>query len=149
MRCPYCGEQNDKVIDSRPNRDNSAIRRRRACLNCEKRFTTYEYIEDFPVLVVKRDGRKEEFNREKIMQGLFTACRKRRVDLEKLEHIADTIHEELMRSSNREVSSTMIGEKILSLLKEVDHVAYIRFASVYRAFGDIGEFAEFIRSCSE
>lgn len=149
MRCPYCGEQSDKVTDSRPNRDNSAIRRRRMCLVCEKRFTTYEYIEDFPVLVIKRDGRKEEFNREKIMQGLFTACRKRKIELEKLERIADTIHEDLMRDSNRETSSKMIGEKIMNLLKEIDHVAYIRFASVYKAFDDIKEFAEFIKKCNQ
>ena len=144
MRCPYCHTDNDRVIDSRPNKENTAIRRRRMCNNCEKRFTTYEYIEEFPVQIIKKDGRREDFKREKLLKGLMVACRKRSIPLEKLEKIADAIHEQMISSEQREVSSTEIGEMIMAHLKNLDKVAYVRFASVYREFKDIKEFKKLV-----
>lgn len=144
MRCPYCLTDNDKVIDSRPNKENTAIRRRRMCTSCEKRFTTYEYIEQLPVQIVKKDGRRENFDREKMLKGLLTASRKRSIPLPQLELITDRIHNSIIGSDNREISSSRLGEMIMEELKKLDKVAYIRFASVYREFKDIKEFKKLV-----
>lgn len=140
MRCPFCGEPESKVIDSRPVEDGSVIRRRRECLNCGRRFTTYERIESPTILVIKKDGRREIFDREKIIRGLLKACEKRPVPREKIEEIADEIEAELRGEGRKEVTSKEIGEKVIEALKELDKVAYVRFASVYREFTDLTHF---------
>lgn len=140
MKCPYCSYEESKVIDSRPTDEGERIRRRRECLNCQKRFTTYEIIESLPIIVIKKDKSREVFNRDKLLNGLLRACEKRPVSLEKLEDIIDEIESVLQNSLDREVSSDKIGELVMDKLKEVDEVAYVRFASVYRQFKDIGTF---------
>ena len=142
MKCPYCGYQESKVVDSRHSEDGSSIRRRRECLSCQKRFTTYEIIERLPLVVVKRDGSRQTFDRVKLINGMVRACEKRPVSLSQLEAIADDIEQELQSSLEREVSTVAIGEMVMSRLKEVDEVAYVRFASVYRSFKDINTFME-------
>ena len=140
MKCPYCSFEESKVIDSRPTDEGERIRRRRECLNCQKRFTTYEIIESLPIIVIKKDKSREVFNRDKLLNGLLRACEKRPVSLEKLENMIDDIEVVLQNSLDREVSSDKIGELVMDKLKEVDEVAYVRFASVYRQFKDIGTF---------
>lgn len=140
MKCPYCSFEESKVIDSRPTDEGERIRRRRECLQCQKRFTTYEIIESLPIIVIKKDKSREVFNRDKLLNGLLRACEKRPVSLEKLENIIDEIEAVLQNSLDREVSSDKIGELVMDKLKEVDEVAYVRFASVYRQFKDIGTF---------
>lgn len=140
MRCPYCGYYEDRVIDSRPFKDGSSIRRRRECLKCGKRYTTYERIEDIPIMVVKKDGRREPFQRQKLLTGLIKACEKRPVSMEKLDEIVSEIESKVQEMNVREVPSTWIGERVIERLKEVDKVAYVRFASVYREFKDIDQF---------
>ena len=140
MKCPYCSFEESKVIDSRPTDEGERIRRRRECLKCQKRFTTYEIIESLPIIVIKKDKSREVFNRDKLLNGLLRACEKRPVSLEKLESIIDEIEAVLQNSLDREVSSDKIGELVMDKLKEVDEVAYVRFASVYRQFKDIGTF---------
>ncbi len=140
MKCPYCSFEESKVIDSRPTDEGERIRRRRECLQCQKRFTTYEIIESLPIIVIKKDKSREVFNRDKLLNGLLRACEKRPVSLEKLENIIDEIEVVLQNSLDREVSSDKIGELVMDKLKEVDEVAYVRFASVYRQFKDIGTF---------
>lgn len=142
MRCPYCGYLESKVIDSRPAEEGATIRRRRECLSCGKRFTTYEIMERLPLIVVKRDGSRQTFDKIKIMNGMLRACEKRPVSIEALERIADDIEQELQNSLEREVSTTEIGEMVMSRLKEIDEVAYVRFASVYRQFKDVNTFLE-------
>ena len=142
VRCPYCSYSESKVIDSRPAEEGTTIRRRRECLSCGKRFTTYEIMERLPLLVVKRDGSRQSFDRTKIIGGLVKACEKRPVSAEAIEHIADEIEQELQSSLEREVSSVQIGEMIMDRLKNLDQVAYVRFASVYRQFKDINTFLE-------
>lgn len=142
MRCPYCGYLESKVIDSRPAEEGATIRRRRECLSCGKRFTTYEIMERLPLIAVKRDGSRQTFDKIKIMNGMLRACEKRPVSIESLEKIADDIEQELQNSLEREVSTTKIGEMVMSRLKEVDEVAYVRFASVYRQFKDVNTFLE-------
>ena len=142
MKCPYCGEVDSKVIDSRPTEDGEKIRRRRECLNCAKRFTTYEVIETVPVVVVKKDKSREAFDRNKLLNGLLRACEKRPVPLETLERIVDEIETLLQNSLDREVPSTLIGTYAMDKLKKVDEVAYVRFASVYREFKDINTFMD-------
>ena len=142
MRCPFCGYSESKVIDSRPAEEGATIRRRRECLACQKRFTTYEIIERLPLVVVKRDGSRQTFDRVKLINGMVRACEKRPVSLPQLESIADDIEQELQSSLEREVSTVAIGEMVMSRLKEVDEVAYVRFASVYRSFKDINTFME-------
>lgn len=137
MKCPYCGYSESKVIDSRPTDEGERIRRRRECLNCAKRFTTYEVIETVPVVVVKKDKSREAFDRNKLLNGLLRACEKRPVPLETLERIVDEIETLLQNSLDREVPSTLIGTYAMDKLKKVDEVAYVRFASVYREFKDI------------
>lgn len=142
MKCPYCGYSESKVIDSRPADEGERIRRRRECLNCAKRFTTYEVIETVPVVVVKKDKSREAFDRNKLLNGLLRACEKRPVPLETLERIVDEIETLLQNSLDREVPSTLIGTYAMDKLKKVDEVAYVRFASVYREFKDINTFMD-------
>ena len=142
MKCPFCGYTESKVIDSRPAEEGTSIRRRRECLSCQKRFTTYENIERLPLIVVKRDGSRESFDKVKLINGMVRACEKRPVPLATLEGIADEIEQELQSNLEREVKSVDIGEMVMSRLKTVDEVAYVRFASVYRSFKDINTFME-------
>ena len=140
MRCPFCGYAESKVIDSRPAEEGATIRRRRECLACQKRFTTYEIMERLPLVVAKRDGSRQTFDKIKVMNGMLRACEKRPVSLQALERIADEIEQELQNSLEREVTTTEIGEMVMSKLKLVDEVAYVRFASVYRQFKDVNTF---------
>jgi transcriptional repressor NrdR len=140
MNCPYCGFKEDKVVDSRATAENSAIRRRRECLKCGQRFTTYEYIEDVSLMVIKRDGRRQAFDRKKILTGIMKACEKRPISVDKMEEIATSIERAVQKKSDREVSSRSIGELVMERLKSIDDVAYVRFASVYRQFQDVSEF---------
>ena len=142
MKCPFCSFLEDKVIDSRLSKDQTTIRRRRECLSCGKRFTTFEKIEINLPLVIKRDGRREAYTREKVELGLKKACEKRPVGIDEIEKIINTIEQELQESGEKEIDSSVIGEKIMQLLKKLDDVAYIRFASVYRQFKDINEFIQ-------
>lgn len=142
MKCPFCGYTESKVIDSRPTDEDSRIRRRRECLGCGKRFTTYEIIESLPVIVVKKDKSREAFDRAKLLGGLLRACEKRPVSVETLERAIDAIEVKLQNSLEREIPSVQIGEYAMEALKEIDEVAYVRFASVYRQFTDINNFHE-------
>ena len=142
MKCPFCGYAESKVIDSRPAEEGSTIRRRRECLACSKRFTTYETIERLPIVVVKRDGSRQSFDRVKVINGLVRACEKRPVTLNQIEEIADSIENELHGALEREISTAEIGEMAMARLKDLDEVAYVRFASVYRQFKDIHTFME-------
>lgn len=142
MKCPYCGAEESKVIDSRPTEDSERIRRRRECLKCGKRFTTYEVIENVPIVVIKKDKSRETFDRSKLLNGLLRACEKRPVSMDTLERIVDEIECLLQNSLDREVSSQRIGTYAMEKLKNVDEVAYVRFASVYRQFKDINSFME-------
>ena len=145
MKCPYCGYIESRVIDSRPADEGSRIRRRRECLQCGKRFTTYEIIESLPIVVVKKDRSREPFDRQKLLNGLLRACEKRPVPLERLERAVDDIETQIQNSLEREVPTTKIGEYVMEQLIHIDDVAYIRFASVYRQFKDIESFHEAIR----
>ena len=136
MLCPFCAHLEDKVIDSRESKEGNNIRRRRECLACQKRFTTYERIEEIPFMVVKKDGRRERFDRQKILNGLLKACEKRPIPIPKLAEIVDQVEAEMMGESDRELSSTAIGEILMTRLKQLDKIAYVRFASVYRDFQD-------------
>jgi len=140
MKCPFCRKDNDRVIDSRSAGEGSIVRRRRECLACDKRFTTKEQLEERVLFVIKKDGRREAFDREKIRSGLRTACKKRPVPTQKLDDIVARIERELLEKYEREVRSKIIGDMIMRELKTVDHVAYVRFASVYREFKDVAEF---------
>ena len=145
MKCPYCGQADSKVVDSRPADEGDSIRRRRECLNCGKRFTTYERVEEVPLIVVKRDNRREVFDSNKILNGLIKACDKRSVPINVLERTVADIEKELRNSLDREVASGVIGEMVMERLKHIDAVAYVRFASVYRQFEDIYTFMEELR----
>lgn len=145
MKCPYCGSLTDSVVDSRLTADGSAIRRRRECLKCKRRFTTYERREKFSLMVVKKDGRREAFAREKVRNGLVRACEKRPVSMGQLEQLADNIESALQKTAKKEVHSKEIGEMVIKLLQKLDDVAYVRFASVYRQFKDAGEFLKLSR----
>ena len=140
MKCPFCGYGESKVIDSRPAEEGTSIRRRRECLSCGKRFTTYETVESLPMVVVKKDGSRQSFERRKVLGGMIRACEKRPVPLAELEKIAEEIEQDLQNSMEREVSTEDIGEKVMDRLRTVDQVAYVRFASVYRQFKDIDTF---------
>ncbi len=142
MKCPFCGYSDSKVIDSRPAEEGATIRRRRECLACQKRFTTYEIIERLPLVVIKRDGSRQSFDKVKLINGMVRACEKRPVSLSQLEAIADEIEQELQSGLEREVRTVDIGEMVMARLKNVDEVAYVRFASVYRSFKDINTFME-------
>lgn len=142
MKCPYCGYAESKVIDSRPADEGNTIRRRRECLMCAKRFTTYEKIERMPLVVVKRDGSRQTFDRVKVINGMVRACEKRPVPLSKIEEIADSVEAELQNALEREITTEEIGEMVMKRLKDLDEVAYVRFASVYRQFKDLNTFME-------
>lgn len=142
MKCPFCGFLESKVIDSRPAEEGTTIRRRRECLACQRRFTTYEIMEHLPLVVVKRDGSRQTFDRVKLINGMVRACEKRPVTLAQLEKLADDIEQELQSSLERETSTIEIGEMVMKGLKNIDEVAYVRFASVYRSFKDINTFME-------
>ena len=142
MKCPYCGYEESKVIDSRPTDEGERIRRRRECLKCQKRFTTYEIIESLPTIVVKRDKSREQYDRNKLINSLLRACEKRTVSIETVEKAVDNIEKVIQNSLDREVSSMQIGELAMEQLKEIDEVAYVRFASVYREFKDVSTFMD-------
>jgi len=140
MKCPYCGFSESKVVDSRPAEEGSTIRRRRECLKCQKRFTTYEIMERVPLIVEKKDGGRQTFDKQKLLSSMLRACEKRRVPLAELQAAVDEIEIELQNSLEREIPTTVIGEMVMSRLKALDEVAYVRFASVYRQFRDINTF---------
>lgn len=140
MQCPFCDHLDNKVVDSRLSREGDAIRRRRECLNCQRRFTTYERIEDILPSVIKKDGRREPFDRQKILQGLRKACEKRPISMDALESVVQRIEKKVQESGKNEIPSRMIGEEVMKELHELDQVAYVRFASVYREFKDLSEF---------
>ncbi len=142
MKCPFCGYKEDKVVDSREGRDGEIIRRRRECLYCRRRFTTYERIEDILPVVIKKDGRREPFDRSKILNGLKKACEKRPVSMEALDEIVSRIEKKIQEMGEKEIPSSVIGEEVMRELHELDEVAYVRFASVYREFKDINQFME-------
>lgn len=142
MKCVYCGFLESKVIDSRHTEEDSAIRRRRECLNCGKRFTTYEKIDNLPLLVVKKDGRREMYDQEKILRGIIKACEKRPVALKNIEELASSVEKRIFNSLKQEIASVEIGEMVMQGLKELDDVAYVRFASVYRQFKDLNSFLD-------
>jgi transcriptional repressor NrdR len=142
MRCPYCGNKNDSVIDSRASTNGSSVRRRRKCLKCRKRFTTYEYVERVPLMVVKKDGRREPFEREKLLNGIMVACEKRPVSVKRVEKVVDDIEKYIERKHDKEVASREIGELVMKHLHTLDEIAYVRFASVYRQFRDVGQFVK-------
>ncbi|WP_027339276.1 transcriptional regulator NrdR [Halonatronum saccharophilum] len=140
MKCPYCTDVESKVIDSRSTEENTTIRRRRECLSCNKRFTTYERIDQLPIMVVKRDGSRERFDRNKVLEGLLRSCEKRPVSREQIEGIVNSVEQRIRNTMEDEVESTVIGELVMDFLSNIDEVAYIRFASVYRQFKDIDNF---------
>lgn len=142
MRCPYCGNNESKVVDSRPTDEETAIRRRRECEKCAKRFTTYEKIEEVPLFIVKKDGSRELYQRSKIMNGFLKACEKRPVSIKQIEEVVDEIEKELYNSMDKEIDSKRVGELVMQRLKQLDDVAYVRFASVYRQFKDLNTFIE-------
>lgn len=142
MRCPFCAFGESKVIDSRPTEENNSIRRRRECLKCGKRFTTYEKLESIALVVIKKDESRQPFNRNKVLKGIMTACEKRPISLAVMENIADEIESEIAQSMDREIKSTQIGELVMDKLRVLDEVAYVRFASVYKQFSDIETFME-------
>ncbi|AGF55034.1 MULTISPECIES: transcriptional regulator NrdR [Clostridium] len=146
MKCPYCGFEESKVVDSRAAEDNTSIRRRRECLQCTKRYTTYEKIEDLPILVIKKDFTRENFNKEKIINGLIIACQKRPVSRKQIEDIAADIEKTVSNSMLTEVPTNDIGEMVMARLKEIDEISYVRFASVYRQFKDINTFLDEIKN---
>ncbi len=142
MKCPYCDFYETKVIDSRPTNEGQAIRRRRECMNCGKRFTTYEKIEEIPLIVVKKDGNRQPYNRNKLLNGIIKSCEKRPVSMTTIESVVDEIEKKLYNSMEKEVTSQYIGEMVMSKLKDIDEVSYVRFASVYREFKDINTFMD-------
>lgn len=146
MKCPFCGNIEDKVIDSRTSKNGDAIRRRRECLKCGKRFTSYERVEDIVPVVIKKDGRREPFDRVKVLTGLKKACEKRPIGTETLEEITDAIERKMTGLGVKEIKSTWIGEEVMAFLKELDKVAYVRFASVYRQFKDVNEFMNEVKT---
>ena len=145
MKCPFCTNIQDKVIDSRESEDGLSVRRRRECLKCAKRFTTYEEIEKIPIMVIKKDGRREKFLREKILNGLIHACEKRPISIEKLEEISSTVETKLQSSLEKEITSKKIGEMVIREIHKLDKIAYVRFASVYREFEDVEDFSKEVK----
>ncbi len=149
MKCPYCGHTDDRVVDSRANPEETAIRRRRECTRCERRFTTYEYVESMPIMVVKKDGRREPFDRQKLLKGIMLACSKRPVSREQMEQLVDDIENSLASEMKGEVATTRLGDEVMSRLAELDQVAYVRFASVYRSFRDTRQFMDELKRILE
>ena len=146
MKCPFCGEIDNKVIDSRLGKDGAVIRRRRECIICSRRFTTYEHIEEIPVMIVKKDGRREIFSREKVRSGLQKACQKRNISMNVIDEFLDELERDLRETGEKEISSNKIGEKVMAKLHEIDDVAYVRFASVYREFKDVNDFVSELKN---
>ena len=146
MKCPYCGETDNKVIDSRLSKDASVIRRRRECIACSRRFTTYEHIEEVPIMIIKKDGRREVFNREKVRSGVKKACEKRDISMNVIEDFIDELERDLREIGEKELSAAVVGEKTMAKLHELDDVAYVRFASVYREFKDVNDFVSELKS---
>jgi len=146
MKCPSCGSKKDKVIDSRSSKDDKAVRRRRLCLKCGFRFTTYEYVENTSLLVIKKDGSRQVYDRQKLLSGILKACEKRPISMEQMERIVDMIERELHKNFDREVKSRDIGELVMKHLANLDDVAYVRFASVYRQFKDVNQFMSELRN---
>ncbi|MCI8968800.1 MAG: transcriptional repressor NrdR [Lachnospiraceae bacterium] len=142
MKCPFCNHENTRVIDSRPAEDNSSIRRRRACDVCDKRFTTYEKVEAIPLVIVKKDDNREAYDRSKIETGVLRACHKRPVSTDRIEDLVDEVEADILNRGGKEISSRVIGEQVMNKLKDLDAVAYVRFASVYREFKDINTFMD-------
>jgi len=140
MKCPFCGEIDNKVIDSRVSKDGHVIRRRRECLMCNRRFTTYEHIEDIPIMIMKKDGRREVFNRGKVRSGLKKACEKRDISMNLIEEYVEELERDLRETGEKEIPSSVLGEKIMAMLHDLDDIAYVRFASVYREFKDVNDF---------
>ncbi|MBV8072541.1 MAG: transcriptional repressor NrdR [Acidobacteriaceae bacterium] len=146
MTCPFCGHREDKVIDSRESKEGDSIRRRRECLACERRFTTYERCDEVPYMVIKKDGRREKFDRQKVLSGLLRACEKRPVPMGKLAELVDDVASTLLETPDRELPTTLIGERLMEGLKTLDKIAYVRFASVYRDFQDVEEFVSELKN---
>jgi len=146
MKCPFCAEIDNKVIDSRLSKDGNVIRRRRECIICSRRFTTYEHIEEIPVMIVKKDGRREVFSREKLRSGLQKACQKRDISVNVIDEFLDELERDLREAGEKEISSNKIGEKVMVKLHEIDDVAYVRFASVYREFKDVNDFVSELKN---
>jgi len=146
MKCPFCGEIENKVIDSRLSKDANEIRRRRECLLCSRRFTTYEHIEEIPIMIVKKDGRREAFNREKVRSGMQRACEKRNISMDVIEDFIDDLERDLRETGKKEIPSQKIGEFIMEALHKLDDVAYVRFASVYREFKDVNDFVSELKT---
>jgi transcriptional repressor NrdR len=149
MKCPFCGHMEDKVVDSRESKEGEVIRRRRECLGCAKRFTSYERIDQIPHMVVKKDGRRERFDREKVLAGLLKACEKRPVPIKNLEMIADRVESMVQESPDREVPTAEVGEFLMNSLRDLDKVAFVRFASVYRDFKDVDQFMATLKGLLE
>jgi transcriptional repressor NrdR len=146
MKCPFCGEINNKVIDSRLSKDGNVIRRRRECIVCSRRFTTYEHIEEIPVMIIKKDGRREVFSIDKLRSGIQKACQKRNISVNIIEEFLDELERDLRESGEKEIPSHKIGERVMAKLHEIDDVAYVRFASVYREFKDVNDFVSELKS---
>lgn len=146
MKCPFCAEIDNKVIDSRLSKDGNVIRRRRECLVCSRRFTTYEHIEEIPIMIIKKDGRREVFSRDKLRSGLQKACQKRSISMNVIEDFVDELERDLRETGEKEIPSHILGERVMAKLHEIDDVAYVRFASVYREFKDVNDFVSELRS---
>jgi transcriptional repressor NrdR len=146
MKCPFCGEIDNKVIDSRLSKDGNLIRRRRECIPCGRRFTTYEHIEEIPIMIIKKDGRREIYNREKVRAGMKKACEKRNISINAIEEFLDDLERDLRETGEKEIPSSTIGERIMIKLHQLDYVAYVRFASVYREFKDVNDFVSELKS---
>ena len=146
MKCPFCGHENTRVIDSRPAEDNNSIRRRRVCDECDKRFTTYEKVETIPLIVIKKDNNREVYDRTKIENGVLRACHKRPISADQIKHLVDEVETEIFNREEKEIPSRVIGELVMNKLKDLDAVAYVRFASVYREFKDINTFMDELKS---
>ena len=149
MKCPFCNHENTRVIDSRPAEDNNAIRRRRACDECNKRFTTYEKIETIPLIIIKKDNNREAYDRSKVEAGVLRACHKRPVSIDNISELVDAVENEIFNMENKEIPSQIIGELVMNKLKDLDAVAYVRFASVYREFKDINTFMDELKKVLE
>ena len=146
MKCPFCGVLDNKVIDSRVSKDGTVIRRRRECLDCSRRFTTYEHIEEIPIMIIKKDGRREEFNRDKVRTGIQKACEKLDISMNVIDEFIEELERDLRESDEKEISSHVVGEKIMAKLHELNDIAYVRFASVYREFKDVNYFVSELKS---
>lgn len=149
MKCPFCADMENKVIDSRLSKEGYVIRRRRECLACNRRFTTYERIEEIPLMIIKKDGRREEFNRDKIRSGITKACEKRNVSMNSIEDFLDELEQELRETGKKEIPSAVVGERVINRLHDLDEIAYVRFASVYREFKDVNDFVKELKRMLE